>query len=116
MYQCQELHRYDQALSYFTAHHEQYCTSVTSCLKSRLAWSDLQIIRDVILVLASQGWEKLLNEDDESTAATQAIVRLGTRFKSPLTSAKVEIDRLNKEFHEMISYAVQFVSISTLDD
>ena len=115
VYQCQELHRYDQAVSYFTTHHEEYCTSVTSCLKSRLAWSDLQVIRDVILVLASQGWEKLLSDHDESTAATQAISRLGTRFKSPLTSAKVEIDRLHEEFHEMISYAIQFVSISTLD-
>ena len=115
VYQCQELHRYDQAVSYFTAHYEEYCTSVTSCLKSRLAWSDLQIIRDVILVLASQGWEKLLSDDDESTAATQAIGRLGTRFKSPLTSANFELERLFEEFHEMISYALQFVSISTLD-
>ena len=41
VYQCQELHRYDQAVSYFTTYHEDYCTSVTSCLNSRLAWSDL---------------------------------------------------------------------------
>ena len=67
----------------------------------QLAWSDLQIIRDVILVLASQGWEKLLNEDDESTAATQAIVRLGTRFKSPLTRVhqpKLKLIGLTRSF------------------
>ena len=56
VYQGQKLHRYDAALSHFTAHFEEYCTSVTSSLKSRLAWSDLEMIRDVILVLACQGW------------------------------------------------------------
>lgn len=115
VYQGQELHRYDEALSYFTAHYEEYCTSVTSCLKSRLAWSDLQMIRDVILVLACQGWEKILNDDNESTEAKQAIIRLGSRFKTPLTSAGVEIELLHEEFQEMISYADQFISIATLD-
>ena len=117
MYQGPELHRYDEALSYFTAHYEEYCTSVTSCLKSRLAWSDLQMIRDVILVLACQGWEKILNDDYESTEATQAtqaVIRLGSRFQVSLTSAGVEIEPLHEEFLEMISYADQFISIATL--
>ena len=106
MYQGPELHRYDEALSYFTAHYEEYCTSVTSCLKSRLAWSDLQMIRDVILVLACQGWEKILNDDYESTEATQAtqaVIRLGSRFQVSLTSAGVEIEPLHEEFLEMLT-------------
>ena len=92
VYQCQELCRYEQVSTYFTTHHEDCCTSVTSCLKSRLAWSDLQMIRDVILVLASQEWEKILSDDNETTKASEAVIRLGNRFKSPLTSAGVEID------------------------
>ena len=64
VYQLQVLSNYDQAKDYYNTHHQEHCTSVTSCLKSRLAWSDLQLIRDVILVLATHGWEKVLEGDD----------------------------------------------------
>ena len=43
VYQCQILKYYDETVSYYSTHHEQYCITVTSsCLRSRLAWSDLQ--------------------------------------------------------------------------
>ena len=55
VYHLQVLSNYDQAKNYYNTHHQEHCMSVTSCLKSRLAWSDLQFIRDVILVLATHG-------------------------------------------------------------
>lgn len=45
----------------------------------------------------------------------EAINRLGERFKIPLDSTGVELDQLKAEFCEMISYANQFISISTMD-
>ena len=82
-----------------------------------MAWSDLQLIRDVILVLATHGWEKILEGDDsesENGSPMEVIVRLGERFQIPLESAGVDIDRLQEEFRDMIAYAAQFISISTL--
>ena len=34
---------------------EEFCTQVTDCLRSRMAWSDQEVIRDIISVLATQG-------------------------------------------------------------
>ena len=37
-----------------------------------MQWSDLQIIRDIIFVLGTQGWQKLLDKDqDISTLTTE---------------------------------------------
>ncbi len=117
--ECASVRHFDQAKNHYSTHHQEYCESITSCLKSRLAWSDLQLIRDVIFVLATQGWEKALDEDNDSEVENgdpmEAIARLGVKFKSPLESAGVDADRLREEFHEMISYAAQFISISTMD-
>ena len=33
-------------------------------MKARLVWFDLRVIRDVISVLATQGWQKSLDEED----------------------------------------------------
>ena len=120
VYQCQVLQKYEQAENHYTTHHHNLCASITSCLKSRLAWSDLQQIRDVIYVLATQGWEKALAEGSDNSAVEscdpmEAVNRLGERFQIPLESAGVELDQHKAEFLEMVFYANQFISISTTD-
>ena len=54
-YQYQELRNLSQAKSFYENKHDEFCTSVTACMKGKLAWSDLRVIRDVISVLATQG-------------------------------------------------------------
>ena len=44
VYQCQELKRFDEAELYYTRHHEEFCTQVTECLCSRMAWSDQEVM------------------------------------------------------------------------
>ena len=122
-YQCQELRNFSQAKSFYENKHDKFCTSVTACMKGRLAWSDLRVIRDVISVLATQGWQKSLdeedcesdNEDTEKVDPLESIERLGVRFKIPLESAGVDINKLRDEFYEMMLYATQFISLATLD-
>jgi hypothetical protein len=72
--------------------------------------------------LGTQGWEKVLEDEkhsgDESSECDppmEAIVRLGVRFKHPLESNGVDIEQLKDEFHDMITYASQFISLATLD-
>ena len=122
-YQCQELRNLSQAKSFYESKHDEFCTSVTSCMKGRLAWSDLRVIRDVISVLATQGWQKSLDEEDcesdiddaEKMDPLEPIERLGVQFKIPLESAGVDISKLRDEFHDMMLYATQFISLATLD-
>ena len=67
IYQCQTLKAYDQG------------KSVTECLKSRLKWSNIDLIRDIIIILETQGWQKIV-EKRESRSETldplQAAVEL----------------------------------------
>ena len=89
-------------------------------MKSRLAWSDLTLIRDTITVLATQGWQKCLDEECESETdleiekvdPLEPISRLGARFKIPLQAAGVDVDKLRDD---MLLYATQFLTPSTQD-
>ena len=123
-YQCQGLHNLTQAKSFYEAKHQDYCASVTACMKSRLAWSDLTLIRDTITVLATQGWQKCLDEEEcesetdleiEKVDPLEPISRLGARFKIPLQAAGVDVDKLHDEFYDMLLYATQFLTLSTQD-
>jgi len=83
---------------------------VTSCLKNRLEWTDLKFIRDVILFLATRGWQKLVDEESQSE---QAINCLTSKFKVPLEATGVIVELIVDEFRDMLSHATQFISLSS---
>ena len=91
--------------------YEEYCSSVSQCIKSRLSCSDLQLMRDIIVILSSHGWEKLIDEHNDMAA----IDRLVERFASPLEGTQADTDVMKSEFTDMIGYAVEFISLSALD-
>ena len=121
-YQHQALKAFERAKSLYQSHYREYCTSVTDCLKSRLQWSDLEMIRDVIFVLATHGWQKIIDEEEKSeTEGTDGkdvlkpLERLAKWFRTPLEAAGADLSQLQKEFMEMLQYANQFISLATLD-
>ena len=61
-YQCQSLNGYKETLRMYSAKYTEYCSKVTECIKSRLSWSDLEMMRDIIFILSSHGWEKVVEE------------------------------------------------------
>jgi len=107
-------------MEYYERHYSEYCKKVTSCRRERLAWSDLDLIRDIIFVLGTRGWQKTIDEDDiptgeHSKKSMEAFDRLVERFKSPLLAAGVNLDEFGPEFEQIVSYACQCMSLSTLD-
>ena len=42
-------------------------------MKARLTWSNAQMLRDIILILATQGWQKLLDENDNLDAIDRLV-------------------------------------------
>ena len=52
------LNFFSAAKSYYESHYKGYCAQITDRIKARLSWSDLQQFRDIIFVLATQGWKK----------------------------------------------------------
>ena len=78
---------------------------MSQCIKSRLSWSDLQLMRDIIFVFALHGWEKLIEDNNDMAA----IDRLVERFASPLEGAQADTNLMKTEFTDMIGYAVQYI-------
>ena len=64
VYKLQKLKRHSEAENYFSSKYEEYCHRVSQCIKSRLSWTDLELMRDIIFMLSMHGWEKLIQEDD----------------------------------------------------
>ena len=111
VYQGQELKRFHQAEAFYMNHYEEYCKNLTECLRSRMAWSDTELIRDIIHVLATQGWEKMVREK----TPLDSVDRLGESFAVALKGAQADLSKIKAEFEILVSYAVQFISLSTLD-
>ena len=111
VYQCQELKIFSAAVGLYSAKYGDYTSRVTRCIKSRLSWSDMELMRDIIFMLSTHGWENALEEDNDMAA----IDRLIQRFAIPLQGAAVDTEEVVKEFRKMISYATQYIALSVLD-
>lgn len=62
VYQGQSIRRYQEAKVYYEGKYKEYGEYVTTC---RLAWSDLDIMHDI---LESQGWQKI-HDDNQTTGS-----------------------------------------------
>ena len=69
------------------------------------------MLRDIILVLATQGLQKLLDEDD----TLDSIDKLVENFSYPLTKAGICIERIHNEFENMLQYGCRYIALSTLE-
>ena len=110
VFQGQVLKKFSEAKSHFKDHYQDYCTRVTARMCTRLYWSDLQLFRDIIFMLRSQGWQKILDEEADSSNETQesvnpldAIDRLVEHFRVPLEGAAAEVSEIRGEFESMVT-------------
>ena len=90
VYQMQALKRFDLAKTHFDSPKcAELCLKVTTCIKDRLEWSDLDLMRDIIFFLSTHGWQKIVEELD---------VTGSPHDDDPVDSPLVPIDRLVKHF------------------
>ena len=69
-------------------------------------------MRDIILVLSTMGWEKLIQENNP----LQEIRRQASnKFKIPLEGTGCTTENIHNEFTEMMDYAINFIPLSTMD-
>ena len=118
VYQLQKLKNLTGVKSMFENNYKGYCITITNCIKQRLEWSDMQLFRDVIEILATQGWQKIVDEHQDESSTTEpwsSVTRLSARFKLPLESADTDVDAILSEFKEIVEYTIQFFSLSTMD-
>lgn len=74
-------------------------------------------------MLTTQGWQKSLvkedcesdNEDTEKVDSLETMERIAAQFKISLKLAGVDIKNLRDKFYDMMLYAIQLISLATLD-
>ena len=71
----------------------------------------MQLFRDIIFTLSTYGWEKALEEEND----LQAVDRIVERFTVPLESAGSNTAEIHAEVVEIMQYASQYFSLSTMD-
>lgn len=111
VYQCQELKHFPAAKTYYENHYTDYCERITICTRERLSWSDVEVLRDIIFVLATQGWQKAVDEKND----LKAIDRLVDRFTVPLKAADTQMEEIHAEYDALLHYSIHYISLSTLE-
>ena len=81
--QSQNLKQFESAKYYFASNHKAYCGKVNNYMKCMIMCSNTQLLHDIILVLSTWDWQKLLDENDD----IDAIDRLVRHFSLPLAKA-----------------------------
>ena len=84
---------------------------VVQCMMTRLAWADLQLLRDIIFILATEGWQKAIDEKDDLKAVDRDV----ENFIIPLQAANVVVEEKHAEFDVLIQHASQYISLSTMN-
>ena len=67
------------------------------------------MLRDIIFTLATEGWQKAIDEKDE----LKAVDRVVENFIIPLQA--VVVVRIHAEFDVLIQHANQYISLSTMN-
>ncbi len=80
-------------------------------VRAPLMWSDIEFWRNIVFVLASQGWQRALDEKHD----LNAVDRLAVHFAVPLEASGVTVQEIHSEFEEILNYAVQYISLATLE-
>ena len=106
-YQGATLTRYTEGLAYMKLHKNDYADSVVACLVSRLKVQHIDLLTDILSILATQGWEKEKNADH----ARAALPRLIKRFEIPLQRAGADLSVLEEEWEDMTDYGKRYLNL-----
>ena len=98
-YQDVQLLRCDEAITYLKEHKSEYTDSVIASLRYRLKDQYTPLLCDVLLLLATQGWDRLVY----AKLSEAAVGRLALQFLQPLQSAGANTSLFREEWASMSS-------------
>ena len=104
-YQGVEMLKYKEALEFFKAHKNDYTESVVACMRDRVKVQHQTLMTDVLLLLATQGWER----PEMSELAEAAIDRLILTYEVPLVKAGIDPLLIKAEWTDLTEYGKQYL-------
>ena len=96
-------------------------------MRARLQWSDVQMLRAILVLLDTQGWRLLVppgptNPEEEGIAVPddlaevrEAVELITSHFREPLEAKGVNLACIQDEVEEIVCFARKFLNISTED-
>ena len=115
VYQGSELHHFrdttikscaDQALSDLKSLDER--------MRARLEWSDVDLMRSILLFLDTQSWqgsEGSSNDDDRLSEIKLALVNITDVFRAPLEAKGADLTSIVDEIEDIVDYARTYLRI-----
>ena len=79
-------------------------------MKTRLEWSDVELLRSILIFLDTQSWVQ--SEDAESEVST-AVEYIMTHFRAPLEASSSNLASIQDELEEVLDYARKYLSIAS---
>ena len=97
-------------------------------MRERLEWSDVKLMRNILIVIDIQGWQKKAcvgastsnasesesdcEDDDGLTKITSALDNIISVFREPLEAKGCNLSSIADEIDEIVEYARKYLNIS----
>ena len=82
-------------------------------VKERLAWSDTDLLRAILVFLETQNWLCKCDNIDDISEIKAAVEQVITHFRIPLEAKGVSVEVIQDEIEEAVQYARKYLAIDT---
>ena len=84
-------------------------------IRSRLEWSDVQLLRSALAFLDTQSWccSQADTDEDDMASIKSAVEYLSSHFREPLEAAGVSLASIQDEIEEAVDYARNYLRIGS---
>lgn len=118
LYQGSELHHFSDTSTIKTCA-DQVLTDLRSLnnkMRARLEWSDVDLLRSILLFLDTQSWQLsdgTPSDDDRLSKVKSAVVSIIDAFRTPLEAKGGDLTSILDEVEEVIDYAKTYLRIGS---
>ena len=93
------------------------CTDLNNLdreMRTRLEWSDTEMLRSIITFTDTQSWAQNVNADTDDIAdILSAVECITTHFREPLLTVGTNLATIRDEVEEIVEYARRYLSIQS---
>lgn len=81
-------------------------------IRARLEWSDIGMLRSILLFLDTRLWNSI-SEEDRVMEITAALMLISEKFRIALQNKEAKLEQLGDEIEEVIEYAAMYLRIDS---
>ena len=87
-------------------------------MRARLEWSDVNVMRSILLVLDTRSWQlsnesEDISDDDRLTEIKSALLSIIDVFRAPLEAKGADLTSILDEIEDIVEYARTYLRIGS---